>query len=300
MNRGENMNTGTQRTRIVVAGLLSCALVMTSGSTALANPSMKAIDEAEVQAIERAITESLPDGALANGEPRTKGTFSKEDPSKLNLDGVSLSISLEGKYRSGITTGESLVIEDGNTEYLVQETGEGAQVLFNIGSPSSDHSKTFTISGNKKLVPSQEYGIDTGEVFVVNDDGSIHSSFDTPWAYDAEGNSVPTRFEISGNTITQVVEPKSDSIYPIVADPDWGKIAMCAGTIIGNAALYIVPGGIVARLLAKGNSVRKAAEILVRTLNAKSYNDKLKALRNLALNLGADVTGIGAIAKACG
>lgn len=273
---------------------------MTSGSTALANPSMKAIDEAEVQAIERAITESLPDGALANGEPRTKGTFSKEDPSKLNLDGVSLSISLEGKYRSGITTGESLVIEDGNTEYLVQETGEGAQVLFNIGSPSSDHSKTFTISGNKKLVPSQEYGIDTGEVFVVNDDGSIHSSFDTPWAYDAEGNSVPTRFEISGNTITQVVEPKSDSIYPIVADPDWGKIAMCAGTIIGNAALYIVPGGIVARLLAKGNSVRKAAEILVRTLNAKSYNDKLKALRNLALNLGADVTGIGAIAKACG
>lgn len=294
------MNTGTQRTRIVVAGLLSCALVMTSGSTALANPSMKAIDEAEVQAIERAITESLPDGALANGEPRTKGTFSKEDPSKLNLDGVSLSISLEGKYRSGITTGESLVIEDGNTEYLVQETGEGAQVLFNIGSPSSDHSKTFTISGNKKLVPSQEYGIDTGEVFVVNDDGSIHSSFDTPWAYDAEGNSVPTRFEISGNTITQVVEPKSDSIYPIVADPDWGKIAMCAGTIIGNAALYIVPGGIVARLLAKGNSVRKAAEILVRTLNAKSYNDKLKALRNLALNLGADVTGIGAIAKACG
>lgn len=294
------MNTGTQRTRIVVAGLLSCALVMTSGSTALADPSMKAIDEAEVQAIERAITESLPDGALANGEPRTKGTFSKEDPSKLNLDGVSLSISLEGKYRSGITTGESLVIEDGNTEYLVQETGEGAQVLFNIGSPSSDHSKTFTISGNKKLVPSQEYGIDTGEVFVVNDDGSIHSSFDTPWAYDAEGNSVPTRFEISGNTITQVVEPKSDSIYPIVADPDWGKIAMCAGTIIGNAALYIVPGGIVARLLAKGNSVRKAAEILVRTLNAKSYNDKLKALRNLALNLGADVTGIGAIAKACG
>lgn len=34
--------------------------------------------------------------------------------------------------------------------------------------------------------------------------------------------------------------------------------------------------------------------------NAKSYNNKLKALRNLGVSLGANLTGIGLIARACG
>lgn len=105
---------------------------------------------------------------------------------------------------------------------------------------------------------------------------------------------------MSAGTLTQVVVPDAETTYPIVADPNWGKIATCVGTIVGNAALYIVPGGIVGRLIAKGHSIKKAAEILVRTLNAKSYNNKLKALRNLGLQLGANLTGIGAIAVACG
>ena len=173
-------------------------------------------------------------------------------------------------------------------------------MMFSIENEDSPHEASFKVSEGNAFISAETFGADTGEVFVMDSEGKIHSSIDAPWAYDAEGKPVKTYFEVSAGTLTQVVVPDAETAYPIVADPNWGKIATCVGTILGNAALYIVPGGIVGRLLAKGNSIKKAAEILVRTLNAKNYNDKLKALRNLGLQLGANLTGIGAIAVACG
>ena len=288
------------KVKILTAGALSCALVAGTGSAALAGPGQSNLNESEVKAMEHAITQSLPTGKLAENSGLSSGAVSKDSPNQINLDGASLSIPLDSNSKHGTSSDDSLVVSGDSTDYMFRETKDGAQVLFKIDSPKSSHEKTFTISGDKELVSSEALGADTGEVFVKNSDGSMHSSFDAPWAYDANGNSVPTHFEVSGNKLTQVVEPTSETAYPIVSDPDWGKIGMCAATIAGNAALYIVPGGIVGKLLTKTKSIRKAAEILVRTLKAKSYNDKLKALRSLAFGLGADLTGIGAIAKACG
>ena len=42
------------------------------------------------------------------------------------------------------------------------------------------------------------------------------------WAKDAKGKSVPTHYEVKGNTVTQVVDHGSQYAYPIVADPWWG------------------------------------------------------------------------------
>ena len=39
------------------------------------------------------------------------------------------------------------------------------------------------------------------------------------WAKDAKGKSVPTHYEVKGNTVTQVVDHGSQYAYPIVADP---------------------------------------------------------------------------------
>lgn len=45
---------------------------------------------------------------------------------------------------------------------------------------------------------------------------------DAPWAVDAAGVPVPTRYEIDGDAIVQVVEHRSaTSAYPVTADPAW-------------------------------------------------------------------------------
>jgi hypothetical protein len=68
----------------------------------------------------------------------------------------------------------------------------------------------------------------TGEVFVIGPEGYAVAAVQPAWAYDANGDAVPTHYEISGATLTQVVEHRSSFAYPIVADPQtlyfwWGQ-----------------------------------------------------------------------------
>jgi hypothetical protein len=67
----------------------------------------------------------------------------------------------------------------------------------------------------------------TGGVLVMDATGFPIATVEAPWAYDATGKAVPTRFEINGSTLTQIVD-HSGSAYPVVADPTvnyywWGS-----------------------------------------------------------------------------
>lgn len=42
----------------------------------------------------------------------------------------------------------------------------------------------------------------------------------TPWAVDANGQKVPTKFTIKGNTLTQTIKPTNDTAYPVILDPE--------------------------------------------------------------------------------
>lgn len=285
--------------RNATTSFMVLALIITSAPGSAADSTETASEAASIAAMEQQIIAQLGRGTE---QQEAKGTHPAVSVSstEVSLDNTTLSLSSSDDPAAREGSVESHLPAGDDSDYLIRPNQDGAQIIFSIDSPDSDMTKDFEISGDMRLVSAADRGIDTGEVFVLTRDGSVHSSFEKPWAYDAEGRPVPTHFEVHGQTLRQVVEPPSDTAYPITADPDWKKVTTCAGTIIANAALYIVPGGIVARLLAKGNSIRKAATILVRTLNAKSYNNKLKALRNLGVSLGANLTGIGLIARACG
>lgn len=58
-----------------------------------------------------------------------------------------------------------------------------------------------------------------GGALVVDADGDEIATVAAPWATDGAGNAVTTRFVAQGSTLTQVVEPTPDAVYPIVADP---------------------------------------------------------------------------------
>ena len=66
-----------------------------------------------------------------------------------------------------------------------------------------------------------------GGYLILNSQGAPVAEIAPPWAKDANGAAVATRYELSGTTLTQVVQPTAHSAYPIVADPSilfqfWG------------------------------------------------------------------------------
>jgi hypothetical protein len=71
-------------------------------------------------------------------------------------------------------------------------------------------------------------------------DDALIAVFDAPWAVDADGTPIKTRYEVAGDRITLVVEHHSTRAhYPVLADPDLidceGRPGPC-GTYNGRAA----------------------------------------------------------------
>lgn len=72
-----------------------------------------------------------------------------------------------------------------------------------------------------------EFGLDGGRIEPLADGGFVLldrrgdevGRATAPWAIDADGRAVPTRYEITGTTVSQIVEPDPDAAYPIAADP---------------------------------------------------------------------------------
>ena len=69
-----------------------------------------------------------------------------------------------------------------------------------------------------------------GSVVAAGRDGSFTAYVASPWAKDANGDAVPTHYEVSGNTLTQVVDFTAATAFPVVADPTmdilwWGVAA---------------------------------------------------------------------------
>ena len=60
---------------------------------------------------------------------------------------------------------------------------------------------------------------DNGSVRVATADESYAVEIAAPWAKDANGNSVSTRYQLDGNMLTQVVEFTPNTAFPVVADP---------------------------------------------------------------------------------
>lgn len=63
----------------------------------------------------------------------------------------------------------------------------------------------------------------SGAVFVVSAAGDILGGFSAPWARDANGAQVPTRYEVQGADLVQTIDHRNPTTaYPVVADPYFG------------------------------------------------------------------------------
>lgn len=132
-----------------------------------------------------------------------------------------------------VATDAAAVAADGTVVY----GGNGADLAVQA---LSDGARVQAVIGGKSAPTSYTYRLSDGIVPVAQADGSVkltHQVADgivvdvatvaAPWARDAHGKAVPTRYTIRGNSLVQVVDHRASGIaYPVVADPrvtvGWG------------------------------------------------------------------------------
>ena len=107
-----------------------------------------------------------------------------------------------------------------------------------------------------------------------------------PWATDANGASLASRYEVDGLTVTQRIETNDDTAFPVTADPSvwwWvGTVALCVAEI---SALFLGGAAVVAKL-AKAEKLIKASKQVLAAYKAVggTMANLLKQMRKFVKN----------------
>lgn len=245
----------------------------------------------------RSVTETTA-GLLA--EPTSSETVEvpsrPEDGIRLESEtGPGITIALPGARRAeaGVTVGATTVYQGAApaTDLAVQPTVDGgARALMVIDGQDAPTRFSFRvgIDGGGTLQPTDDGGID-----VIDAQGFAIGRIDPPWAVDAEGRRLPTRYDVRDTTIVQTVD-HAGGAYPIVADPKFTR-GTVTGTIYFNkletrdiasagagaaVCTVIMRLGVPGAIIGSGCAVA-AASIVVQANRAKNRNMCLKIKHTL-------------------
>ncbi|CPU64864.1 hypothetical protein MT994_03550 [Cellulosimicrobium sp. MI9406] len=217
--------------RPVTAGILTAALVGTGLTGAIA-----AEDPTESTA--QLIADVAPDqgqvvaGALQNGAVTTQAqdtaaviSLDPNQPITLGTgsEGIQVNLPEEIAVADGKVASDGTVVyqaTDGGADAAVQALHDGSVRVQTITPDASGpHEFTYTFGDGAQIVDTADGGI-----AVVTDagDGTFTAAvLEDAWARDASGAEVASHYEIDGDALVQVIEPTSQTAYPVVADPKW-------------------------------------------------------------------------------
>jgi len=110
---------------------------------------------------------------------------------------------------------------------------------------------------NSELIP-----LEDGGAVLRGADGSMLGSFASPWAKDAVGTAVPTRFLIENNRLIQRVHFSANSAFSVVADPFWLPVLYILAHVTRHAAMQAAKRGVSRALIQQviRNGVRTGRE----------------------------------------
>jgi hypothetical protein len=176
-----------------------------------------------------------------------------------------VTINTPAEGRGDVADDELTHVYDGqldDSRIAVQPTADGVRAAIAIDSAHAPERYPFELGGDAKRLVLDEQD---GSVWVFGNGKEPLGHFESPWAYDADGRTVPTHYEVDGTTLTQVVEHKAgDFTFGITADPKWNKkwikkfkklFKACLGLTLSTEAL-----------LQLVSSPNKAAKFMVRRL----------------------------------
>ncbi len=177
----------------------------------------------------------------------------------LNADaGFTMGLSVKGSNSTPeIIDGTAVTTAvDTDLDVVARATNDGAQLLTVLGSKHAPNSIEFELDLPNDATLTQQ---PDGSIWINTD--SFGAEIKTPWAIDADGNPINTRYEINGRTLVQVIETNTNTAFPVVADPAWAPILALAAKQCAKGAL----AGVAATALVdfvKGKKSKKSDYIL--------------------------------------
>lgn len=223
---------------------------------------------------------------------------------KDNKDQVGIKFLTSDNSDSYATKNGTIVYpNDEKATLAIQPVENGVRNIIYIKSytEQKDYKFDITVPEGSKLVTSADYlgeEFDTEEVFVVNQENTITSIIAPPWAKDANGNDIETSYFVKGNTLTQSIDFNKDTAFPIVADPNFTKIAKCTAAICWVlasscfAAAKIIK---IKRYIKLLGGVSKAVKEIV----AADSIINLQRSGGVLAALAAEIIGITAVREEC-
>ena len=240
---------------VVIIPLMALAAPVANATDELSGPahsaSQQSIDNL-AQIVDKASPEQLKSArqrAVANGHGTfsTSGDVSVEVPKNAqalvsatkNTDKgpvtISVGIGADQESKGQLATNGTVVYTDSSTsDHTVQPTTDGFRIhtVLKDTTAGTEVVHPVTLPAGAKLVAEQdmpeagnlpEGATATGAAYIVSEEGKVIGGFASPWAKDANGAEVPTKYEIRGNSLIQVIEHRgANTAYPVVADPYLG------------------------------------------------------------------------------
>lgn len=175
-----------------------------------------------VALVEHVAAEQTLDGALDSTDERESelvmGAGGDSAEVLLGAD-VAVSLPVGQDARAGLlATGDKAVVTEDDGAFVALEKDDGSvQVVFSIVDAASATHYPFEVQAPDGA---QWVTMDDGAVLLLDEEGSIVVGAAAPWAVDATGAAVATRFELTDGVLTQVVDHRAQGVtYPVVADP---------------------------------------------------------------------------------
>ncbi len=148
--------------------------------------------------------------------------------SAIASDGTSIGMKLPNSAKN-MQNVNGVMVTDPTAEAVATVTPQsgGYQVAEQLSGPSAPTSYSYKLNlptGYKPMIETNGFG---GSIVALSNAGNGVAldktntiGFINPaWAVDANGNSVPTRYTVSGKTVTQTVDTSAVTAWPVVADP---------------------------------------------------------------------------------
>lgn len=160
---------------------------------------------------------SSSDSAALHEATDVAVTNGGEDPLAVDL------VAAQNAVEVSVSSAGIEVIDngDGSRTIPLSRSDGSLQVVTVIETPSAPRAYSVGIDLPAGTALSDA---ENGALLAIAPDGTMALGVAPAWAYDAAGVAVPTRYEVTGSVITQVVEHDSGEYqYPITADPWLGQ-----------------------------------------------------------------------------
>lgn len=206
---------------VTIAGLIGAAIAL---------PGMANADAGDAQQAAADIAAVIDETGGADAVPTGVSVDIPSDPANgigITANGFAVDIGLPGAAVAddAVTVRGTTIYTDAlpATSIAAQPADGGIQALIVLESAAAPTQFPFPLTLPTGTTLAQ---LSDGSIVAAAPDGSLVGALAAPWATDANGTSVPTRFQISGNTVTQIVDHNAGTYaYPIVADPWWNPFS---------------------------------------------------------------------------